>query len=210
MLKLRTDVAYSGTGGKLTQAGVEAIQGQFDAQSTVATGLDTRLTTVETTLAGSLIKLQSAVAASSQTSIDFTGVPAWVNRITVMFNELSTNGTSLVQVQLGDSGGVETSGYAGSSTAIAGTVTTAALSAGFALNQGGGATAAAVQHGAMSLNRGAGNTWVCVAHVGLSDTARACITAGTKTLSGTLDRVRVTTVIGTDTFDAGSVSISWE
>jgi len=34
--------------------------------------------------------------------------------------------------------------------------------------------------------------------------------AGTKTISGVLDRIRLTTVNGTDTFDAGSVNILYE
>jgi hypothetical protein len=36
------------------------------------------------------------------------------------------------------------------------------------------------------------------------------LTAGSATLSGTLDRVRITTVNGTDTFDAGSINILYE
>lgn len=34
----------------------------------------------------------TAVASTSGTSIDFTGIPAWVRRVTVMFNGVSTNG----------------------------------------------------------------------------------------------------------------------
>lgn len=155
-------------------------------------------------------QLQTAVSASSQTSIDFTGIPSWVNRITVMFNGLSTNGTSLVIVQLGDSGGVETTNYLGASSTLAAAVGSVALSSGFTLNHGAGAVAAATQQGAMILSRISGNTWSCIANVALSDAARMCVTAGTKTLSATLDRVRITTAGGVDTFDAGSVSISWE
>jgi hypothetical protein len=155
-------------------------------------------------------QLQTAVSASSQTSIDFTSIPSWVNRITVMFNGLSTNGTSLVIVQLGDSGGVETTNYLGASSTLAAAVASVALSSGFTLNHGAGAAAANLQHGAMVLSRITGNTWSCIANVALSDTARMCVTAGTKTLSDTLDRVRITTAGGVDTFDAGSVAISWE
>jgi hypothetical protein len=155
-------------------------------------------------------QLQTAVTAASQTSIDFTGIPAWVNRITVMLSDLSTNGTSLVIVQLGDSGGVETSGYLGASTTMAAAVASVALSSGFSLNHGAGAVAAATQQGAIILSRVTGNTWSCIANVALSDTNRMCVTAGTKTLSATLDRVRITTAGGVDTFDAGSVNISWE
>ena len=34
--------------------------------------------------------------------------------------------------------------------------------------------------------------------------------SGTITLSGALDRVRITSSNGTDTFDAGSINIMWE
>jgi len=50
----------------------------------------------------------TAVASTSGTSIDFTGIPSWVKRITVMFDVVSTNGSAIILIQLGDSGGIET------------------------------------------------------------------------------------------------------
>ena len=44
----------------------------------------------------------TAVASTSGTSVDFTSIPSWVKRITVMFNGVSTSGTSNPLVQLGD------------------------------------------------------------------------------------------------------------
>jgi len=38
------------------------------------------------TAGASLITSGTAVASTSGTSIDFTGIPSWVKRITVMFN----------------------------------------------------------------------------------------------------------------------------
>jgi hypothetical protein len=61
----------------------------------------------------SAITAGTAVASTSGTSIDFTSIPSWVKRITVMIAGVSTNGSSIIQIQLGDSGGVETSGYTG-------------------------------------------------------------------------------------------------
>jgi len=56
----------------------------------------------------------TAVASTSGTSIDFTAIPAWVERITVMFQGVSTSGTSFVLVQLGTgSTTYTTSGYLG-------------------------------------------------------------------------------------------------
>jgi hypothetical protein len=41
-------------------------------------------------------------------------------------------------------------------------------------------------------------------------TTQAQFLAGDVALSGTLDRIRITTVNGTDTFDAGTINVSWE
>jgi len=51
----------------------------------------------------------TAVASTSGTSIDFTSIPSWVKRVTVMFAGVSTNGTGSYLIQIGDSGGIETS-----------------------------------------------------------------------------------------------------
>lgn len=208
VLPLRTDIAYSGAGGKLTQAGVEAIQGQFNALSADATGLDTRLTAVEAELAGSLINLQTSVTASGQTSIDFTGIPSWVQRITVIFAGFSTNGTSIRQVQIGD-GAFVTSGYTGGHAAIAaGAAAGVAITSGFALGLQN--LAADTFNGTMTISRLTGNTWVASA-LGAGAAGNIVAVAGYSiTLGGVLDRLRITTVIGSQTFDAGSVNISWE
>jgi hypothetical protein len=74
---------------------------------------------------GTSLTLGTAQASTSGTSIDFTGIPSYVKRVTVMFSGVSTNGTSLVQVRLGDSG-LETTGYLGGS----GNITTSVGSGG--------------------------------------------------------------------------------
>ena len=152
----------------------------------------------------------TAVASTSGTSIDFTSIPNWVKRITVMFNGVSTNGSSVVQIQLGDSGGVETTGYLG---AVGRTGTsTAGLnnSAGFALEDSGVATV--VRHGSIviSLLNSSTNTWSAFGVIGRSDSANVYMQGGTKPLSDVLTQVRITTVNGTDTFDAGSINIIYE
>ena len=152
----------------------------------------------------------TAVASTSGTSIDFTSIPSWVKRITVMFNGVSTNGTSNMQIQLGDSGGVETTGYLG---AVGRTGTsTAGLnnSAGFALEDSGVATV--VRHGSIviSLLNSSTNTWSAFGVIGRSDSANVYMQGGTKPLSDVLTQVRITTVNGTDTFDAGTINILYE
>jgi hypothetical protein len=150
----------------------------------------------------------TAVASTSGTSIDFTGIPATAKRITVMFSGVSTNGTSLIQVQIGDSGGVETTSYA--SGAWTANTTNANSTTGFIIHAAN-ASAARVWDGAytiVSLNTA--NTWVFNGMCNsLNDNAQS-IGIGRKALSDTLDRVRITTVNGTDTFDAGTINIMWE
>ncbi len=166
---------------------------------------------VMSTMASSVITSGTAVTSTSGTSIDFTGIPSWVKRITVMFNGVSTNGTSVVLMQIGTSGGVEVSGYLGSCSTILGTAPGANN---FTTGWGVGADniAASVKHGflTIALLNTSSNLWACSGVVGASNEARASHTGGTKPLAATLDRVRITTVNGTDTFDAGSINILYE
>jgi hypothetical protein len=153
----------------------------------------------------SLISSATATSASGN-YIDFTGIPSWAKRITVMFNGVSTNGTSNYLVQLGDSGGIETSGY--QSTAMDRTDETQSTS-GFIMSSG---TADSILiDGAMTivLFSSSTNAWVEGGTVSRRD-GGIWDFAGSKTLSATLDRVRITTVNGTDYFDAGTVNILYE
>lgn len=153
----------------------------------------------------------TAQASTSGTSIDFTSIPSWVKRITVMFQGVSTNGSSVLRVQLGTSGGVATSGYLGSAaTTSASSAATTNFTAGFDENASGGSAAASIRHGAYSIQTLGSNAWTCSALIGFSNETRLNTIAGSVTLSGTLDRVRITTANGTDTFDAGSINILYE
>ena len=150
----------------------------------------------------------TAVASTSGTSIDFTGIPSWVKRVTVMFNGVSTNGTSNFLVQLG-SGSVTTTGYISTGNAYNNASGTggASSTAGFLIYNG--ITAASIQIGTMAVNLFGSNQWI-QSHNLRFDTNTISSGAGNVTLSGTLDRVRITTVNGTDTFDAGSINILYE
>jgi hypothetical protein len=151
----------------------------------------------------------TAVASTSGTSIDFTGIPSWVKRVTVMFNGVSTNGTSNIQIQIGDSGGIETTSYvsgaayaggtnsAGDTTSTTGFVLTAGLSAASALN------------GIAVICNHTSNTWT-ESFSGAYISGVGAFAGGYKTLSDTLTQVRITTVGGTNTFDAGSINILYE
>lgn len=155
----------------------------------------------------SAITAGTAVASTSGTSIDFTGIPSWVKRITVMFKSVSTNGSSVPLVQLGDSGGVEITGYAGA--AWLANTNNANFTAGLAA-LGSSWAASYVRSGAFVLTNVGGNVWIGSGVSGREDAADCTICGGSKTLSDTLDRIRITTVNGTDTFDAGSINILYE
>ena len=149
----------------------------------------------------------TAVASTSGTSIDFTGIPSWVKRITVMFSGVSTNGASPVQIQLGDSGGVETTGYFSDAlAATVGGVTYAPYSSGFALV---GSAASVSRFGMLTIVNVNSNAWVASGANGDNATFSGSF-QGSKTLSATLDRIRLTTINGTDTFDAGTINIMYE
>ena len=157
-------------------------------------------------------KLQSgtSVASTSGTSIDFTGIPSWAKRITVMFNGVSTAGTSPLLVQLGDSGGIENTGYVGQTNRLTntGTVISAPLASGFTIRTVQNTTD--LHNGSAQLVNLTGNQWVCQSAISSDAYNEIGMCTGAKTLSATLDRLRITTVNGTDTFDAGSINIMWE
>jgi hypothetical protein len=152
---------------------------------------------------------ETSINTTSGTQHDFTSIPSWVKKITVILYGVSTNGTSAVQIQLGDSGGVETTGYTGSAAVIAGLndCNIVAFTTGFVPV---GATAGATRSGLLTIANLASNVWIASGTFDEASTTVAGHTQGFKDLSGTLDRVRITTINGTDTFDAGTVNIIYE
>lgn len=150
----------------------------------------------------------TAVNSTSGTAIDFTGIPSWVRRVTVMFNGVSTNGTSNILIQIG-SGSVTTSGYSSSASFATGSVGTAISTAGFLTTSS--IAAASVSNGNIVLCLQNSNTWTSSGVLSLVTSTGTQFNAGVSpALGGALDRVRITTANGTDTFDAGSINILYE
>jgi hypothetical protein len=149
----------------------------------------------------------TAQNSTSGTSINFTGIPSWAKRITVMFNGVSTNGTSPVLAQLGTSAGVQATGYNCNIFTVTGSVaSTTPFTTGFAIL---GSTAASARVGQIVITNITANTWVA-AMSSFALTTDVGAGQGAVALSGTLDRVRITTLNGTDTFDAGTINIAYE
>ena len=191
-------ITINGTSGITLPSGSAAV-GTTDSQTMTNK-------TIGSGYAGSTVTAGTAVASTSGTSIDFTGIPSWVKRITVMFNGVSTNGTSPLLVQLG-SGSATTTGYTSGASGSSGSLATTTSTAGFILNYA--SVAAGTSNGVIPFTNVSGNIWVSSGVLNLYTTGNN-MSGGTVTLSGTLDRVRITTVNGTDTFDAGSINILYE
>lgn len=222
MLKLRTDIKYISPEGKLTQAGVEAFQGQIDALSADPSGL-----TVSSFAASAIVTEAEGIAANdvdtalptsaavkdyadavakftwlasqsttSGTSKVFSGIPAGVSEVVVLLRGVSVSGTNSVLVRLGDAGGIETTGY-DSDGAYGGVTATSTVGLIMRLGSGG-----RTHLGAMLLFRPTGNEWVAMHSTGFSNGG------GTKTLSDTMTQLEILPD-GADTFDAGSVIVGY-
>lgn len=141
---------------------------------------------------------------TSGTTIDFTGIPAGVKWVDVMLSGVSTGGTSALLIQIGDAGGIEATGYSG--TGSQGAAHTS-YTAGFGIRYD---TASYLVSGILSLALidAATNTWAAAGVFSAPSGPITLVTAGSKALSATLDRVRLTSV-SSDTFDAGMVNIQY-
>lgn len=158
---------------------------------------------------------RTAVAATSGTAIDFTGIPSWAKRVTVVLDGVSTTGASdEVGLRIGDSGGIETTGYVYYTSANqlnAGVTSTSIIeyTTYFGVQWG---IATTTRHVVWKLYNITGNIWVAEHNLGAKVSATYIGTSsggGSKELTGTLDRVQVFTSAGA-TFDAGTVNIIYE
>ena len=212
---LAGDFTITGGTGTLGTTGVTAgTYGTNTAAVTLTLDAKGRVTTVSTSAIsttpadGSItpaklsqpFTLGTAQNTTSGTAIDFTGIPSWVKRITVMFNGVSANGaTGDLLVQIGTSTGIESTGYLAVSDV-------SAFTAAFGIRT---QFASFAVKGAMTITTMGSNIWVMTSNTYLDTGTTVRNGSGAKTLSGTLDRLRVS-VGGSDAFDAGSVNIMYE
>jgi len=184
--------------------------GQIAVNAPAVAGTNT-LTLQAATATNAVNTLGTAVASTSGTSIDFTGLPSWIKKITVMFSGVSTNGTSPVCALIGTSSGIVSTGYSagGMRSFVASNDSVGVQTARF-LVDGAAQDSGASRHGHMVLTSLGSNVWVQSSITSRSDGNASSNCGGSITLSATLDRVRITTVNGTDTFDAGTINILYE
>lgn len=151
----------------------------------------------------------TAVASTSGTSIDFTSIPSWVKRITVMFQGVSINGNSGMRIQIGTASGIESTGYSGQEQYTGTGTGTSAVTTGFSGSTGGGNTVVRNGSCVITLLNSSSYIWVATGMSFQNDGYNRMFGAS-KALGGTLDRVRINANNGTDAFTAGSINILYE
>lgn len=193
----------------LTDPGADRILFWDDSASkwrdlTLGTNLSITDTTINAASAGSGITAATVQASTSGTAITFSSLPAAIKRITVMFDGVDLSGSNNFLVQLGDSGGVETTGYNSSSFNRAADLNS---TSGFIISRN--SESAGPMWGSMIITRITGNTWTSMHAHGEIAGGRSSAGGGSKSLSADLDRVSIVPT-GADTFNAGQINIFYE
>jgi len=186
--------------------------GSITIDVTAVAGTNTQTLVAATGTLAPLISgtAQAQPASPAAANVDFTNIPSWVKRVTVMLNNVSTNGVSPPLIQIG-SGSVTSSGYLGIAVSMATSagITGSNATTGFQISS---ILAANVIHGIMTINLVDSATFNYTASFsgGCTSPVNALVSSGSVTLTGLLDRVRITTVGGANTFDAGTINILYE
>ena len=210
ILELKTGTGAGTTALTLNASQNATLAGTLGVGAVTSTGLVTGAT-------GALYPVVSgtAQASTSGTSITFTGIPSWAKRITVMFSNVTLSATSSIIVQIG-AGSIANTGYIGTAGGVGNTgniMTVISYTTGFGM-AGTASSANQSYNGNLSICLLDSSTGLWVAN-GSTSLAPGSFTGvqvcgGSKTLSGTLDRVSITTVGGTATFSTGSINILYE
>jgi len=166
-------------------------------------------TAINATTVTGAITLDTAKSATGST-VDFTGIPSWAKKITIIVNGVSTNNGGTCLIYLGTSSGIDSSGYAGSAVIVAKAIATNgdSITNAFYLMVSGSFSYTSLVSGHLTLTNISTNTWVLSGVVGSSTAVQiSSFSTGTKTLSGVLDRIRFTS---DSSFDAGSFNLMYE
>ena len=204
-------VSSGGTGATTLTANNLVVGNGTGSVTFVAPGANGNVVQSNGTTFSSVAKIVSGTVANSTsgTFVDFSSIPSWVKRITVMLSGVSLNATGDVIIQLGYSTtSLQLTGYTGTYDNYGSTPSPSAISqAGFPIASG--QTAAYAIYGSLTLNLLGSNLWTISSTLS-PNPGRNAICYGTVTVAGTLDRIRVTTVAGTASFDAGVINVLWE
>ena len=152
------------------------------------------------------VSIETAQASTAGTAINFTGIPSGTKTITIIFDSVSVLGGSNIYIQIGDSGGIEATGYDSASTTIG--VGTVGATAAFVIRNTAGANHFSGTY-TLHLLKPSTFTWAGQGCFAEATTPLVTNSAGSKSLSAELDRVTITSV-GPDTFDNGTINIQYE
>lgn len=212
-----TDTGLVGI-GKTPSAGVELdVVGDIAASVSVKTDTITEYTaSAGVTVGGVLLKSSliggvyrpitsaTAQATTSGTSVNFGSIPSWVKRVSIIVNDVSFSASESLAIQIGPSGGVETSGYLGTNVATSGGAVVS-----FSTDFRTGAFVSTTIRGVLTLNNVSGNIWILAGNISVG-TSNLFVLAGSKTLAGVLTQVTLKSLGGVNTFTAGSLNIFYE
>lgn len=189
--------------GTIAATDVQAAIAELDTQ------VSDNLTATDAAIVAVKIKDQTPVATTSGTSIDIPSIPAGIKRLIVKLVGVSTNGTSDKVIQLGTGGGVVTTGYAAGVGIFDATTqaASAGVTTGFTMLS---VLAADAVHGTIVFDLHGTDTWVASGSIHMQTRNAVSFVMGSIALGAALDRIRLTTAGGVNTFDAGAISVSWE
>ena len=202
-----TAIANGGTGQTTAAAALTALlpsQAGNSGKALVTDGASATWDTIRGIIRGVGISSIGGV-----TELDFTGIPSWAKRITVMFRNISTNGTSPILIRLGDSSGFATTNYESSGSNIT-TSATAITGSTAGLILQSAAAAAASYTGNIVITNITTTFWTSTGLLWHSTNTAHSTSAGYSTLGSALTSIRITTAGGTNLFDGGNVNIMYE
>lgn len=156
---------------------------------------------------GGSLNLATTTASTSGSAIDFTSIPSWAKRVSILFNKVGITGTSNMLVQLGTSGGIQGTNYEAQASVVNASVATLNSTSGFPIRN---VEAAARISGIMTIAGMGSNLWVMSGTLTvIGGVASVQMVAGVIQLSGVLDRVRINS-LASETFDEGSLNVMYE
>jgi hypothetical protein len=152
-------------------------------------------------------------ATTSGTSVTFGSIPSGVSMVVMnLFGVSQASNAQTIRIQLGDGGGIETSGYLSTSAKIADQAIESATlrhTAGFGLGTINW-DSANILHGSIffTLQDAAAYTWMYHAMINESDDDGIYFGSGSKALSAELTQIKFGTAAGA-TLDAGAINIMY-
>lgn len=179
---------------------------ELATEAEVETGTDTARVPSVATLRTGLTVHGAVWTSTSGTGNTWGSLPSWITEIKVMFNAVSLSGTDVIQVQIGDSGGLHTTGYTqGASRQSGGGNAMSVATTGFIILN---PTAANTSSGTLVISLLDPSNFVYTANGSFAfpSTTETGYTGGVVTLDTVMTQIRVLAT-GSDTFDAGSVNI---